>query len=89
MKKKLYKDILESELESLIRIGSYDSRDEVIRDAIRNLLISRSDLRLNIAIDLFKKGEVSLGQASEKAGVGIIEFKDILAKKVSYGKSAA
>jgi predicted HTH domain antitoxin len=81
MKKKLYKDILESELESLIRIGSYDSRDEVIRDAIRNLLISRSDLRLNIAIDLFKKGEVSLGQASEKAGVGIIEFKDILAKK--------
>ena len=81
MKKKLHKDLLESELESLIRIGSYDSRDEVIRDAIRNLLISRSDLRLNIAIDLFKKGEVSLGQASEKAGVGIIEFKDILAKK--------
>jgi predicted HTH domain antitoxin len=81
MKRKLHKDILESELESLTRIGSYESRDEVIKDAIRNLLISRADLRLNIAIDLFRKGQVSLGQASERAGVGIIEFKDILAKK--------
>jgi predicted HTH domain antitoxin len=81
MKKKLHKDLLESELESLTRIGSYDSRDEVIRDAIRNLLISRADLRLNIAIDLFRKGQVSLGQASERAGMGIVEFKDILGKK--------
>jgi predicted HTH domain antitoxin len=81
MKKKLNKDILESELESLIRIGSYDSRDEVIKDAVRNLLVSRADLRLNIAIDLFRKGQLSLGQASERAGVGIIEFKDILAKR--------
>jgi len=81
MKKKLHKDLLESELESLVRIGSYYSRDEVISDAVRNLLISRADLRLNIAIDLFRRGHVSLGQASEKAGVGIIEFKDILAKR--------
>lgn len=77
MKKKLHKDLLESELESLVRIGSYYSRDEVISDAVRNLLISRADLRLNIAIDL----HVSLGQASERAGVGIIEFKDILATR--------
>jgi Arc/MetJ-type ribon-helix-helix transcriptional regulator len=44
MKKKLHKDLLESELESLVRIGSYYSRDEVIRDAVRNLLFSRADL---------------------------------------------
>ncbi len=81
MRKKVHKNLFESELESLVRVGSYDNRDEAIRDAIRNLIISRGDLRLNIAIDLFMKGQVSLGQASERAGVGIIEFKDILAKK--------
>ncbi len=81
MRKKLYKNLLDSELESLVRVGSYNNRDEVIRDAIRNLIISRGDLRLNIAIDLFMKGQVSLGQESERAGVGIIEFKDILAKR--------
>jgi len=81
MRKKRYKNLFESEMESLVRVGSYNNRDEVIRDAIRNLIISRADLRLNIAIDLFRKDQVSLGQASERAGVGIIEFKDILAKR--------
>lgn len=81
MKKKLSKNLFELELGSLIRMGLYADREDAIRDAIRNLLISRADLRLNIAIDLFKKGLLSLGQASERAGVGIIEFKDILATR--------
>ncbi|MBE9575058.1 MAG: UPF0175 family protein [Proteobacteria bacterium] len=83
MKKKLSKNLFELELESLIRMGLYANREDAIRDAIRNLLVSssRADLRLNIAIDLLRKGHLSLGQASERAGVGIIEFKDILATR--------
>ncbi len=41
MRKKLYTNLFESEMESLVRLGSYDNRDEAIRDAIRNLIISR------------------------------------------------
>jgi predicted HTH domain antitoxin len=81
MKKKLSKNLFELEIESLIRTGLYANREDAIRDAIRNLLVSRADLRLNIAIDLLRKGHLSLGQASERAGVGIIEFKDILATR--------
>ncbi|MEW6327112.1 MAG: UPF0175 family protein [Thermodesulfobacteriota bacterium] len=81
MKKKLSKNLFELQLESLIRMGLYANREEAVRDAVRNLLFSRADLRLDIAIDLFRKGHLSLGQASESAGVGIIEFKDILATR--------
>ncbi|VVB90156.1 Uncharacterised protein [uncultured archaeon] len=36
---------------------------------------------INAAIELYRKGEVSLRKAAEIAGVTTIEFKDILAKR--------
>ena len=62
MKKKLSKNLFELELESLIRMGLYANREDAIRDAIRNLLVSRADLRLNIAIDLLGKVIFPLGR---------------------------
>jgi len=54
------------------------SREEVIADAIRNLLLNNRSLRLEVALDLFKTGEVSLGRGAEIAGLDRGQFQDIL-----------
>lgn len=36
---------------------------------------------LSVAIEIYKKGELSLSKAAEIAGMTIIEFKDILGRK--------
>lgn len=41
---------------------------------------SKKNLRLAAAaIDLYKDGDITLGKAAEIAGLGIVEFKEILA----------
>ena len=50
-------------------------------EAVKNLFRENSELNINAAIELYRKGEVSLSKAAEIAGVTTIEFKEILAKR--------
>lgn len=50
----------EQEIDSLIRLHCCDSRDAVISDAIRALLTLKPGLKIEVALDLYKNGEVSL-----------------------------
>jgi predicted HTH domain antitoxin len=58
----------------------------------RALLNTNSELKISLSIELFLKGTISIGRASELAGLTIIEFKDILAGRgivrETEGKSA-
>lgn len=67
-----------AEIEALVRTGLYQNRDEVVSDALRNLLLNNKNLRLELAIELFKADEVSLGRAAEIAGTDRWELQDIL-----------
>ena len=73
-----YPNPVDQEVEALVRTGLYKSRDEVISDAIRNLLLNNKPLRVELAIDLFRSDEVSLGRAAELAGMDRWQFQDIL-----------
>lgn len=73
--------IIEKEIKALIKSGYYGSVDEAVKDAFRTLLNVKPDLRTVAAVELYKEGEVSLGNAAEIAGVTTIEFKDILADR--------
>jgi len=73
-----YPTNVDQEVESLVRTGLYKNRDEVISDAIRNLLLNNKPLRLELAINLFRSDEVSLGRAAEIAGMDRWRFQDIL-----------
>ena len=42
------------------------------------LFESRPNLKLAAAVEMYKKEEVTLGRAAEIAGMGVIEFKDVL-----------
>jgi len=69
----------EEEIEALLRMKIYPSREEVLIDAIRALLESKPNLKIEIAIDLYRRGKVSLWRASEIAGMSLEEFKEVLA----------
>lgn len=72
---------VDKEVEALVRTGLYKSRDEVISDAIRNLLLNNKALRLELAIDLFRSDEVSPGRAAEIAGVDRWHFQEVLQER--------
>jgi predicted HTH domain antitoxin len=71
----------EKEIDSLIRTRTYSSREEVISDAVRALLVLKPGLRIEIALDLYKNGEVSLWKAAEISGLCLEEFKELLASR--------
>lgn len=72
---------IDKEVEALVRTGLYRSRDEVISDAVRNLLLNNKPLRVELAIDLFRSDEVSLGRAAEIAGMDRWQFQEILCER--------
>ena len=56
----------------------YNSVDNLIEDAFRALLNLKPGLKVEIAIELYFKEEVSLSRAAELAGMDIEGFKEIL-----------
>ncbi len=71
----------DQEIAALVRLGLYASREEVISDAVRQLLLNNRSLRLEMALDLFKTGEVSLGRAAEIAGLDYWQFQAVLRER--------
>lgn len=67
--------------EVLIRIGRYPGRKELIEDAFRTLLRTKPELKRDVAIELYKKNEVSLSRASEICGLNIEDLKELLKEK--------
>ncbi len=78
----------EEEINSLIRTKSYASKDEVISDALRALLVLKPGLKVEIAVDLYKIGKVSLWRAADIAGMSLEEFKELLASRSIKGDKA-
>lgn len=66
------------ELEVLVERGIYKDREALLQDAMRSLLRSRPELRGQLAIELYKKGKVSLSRAAEIGGFDIENFKELL-----------
>jgi len=56
----------------------YKSKDALVKDAFRALLNLKPDLKVEIAVELYLKEEVSLSKATEIAGMDIESFKEIL-----------
>lgn len=68
-------------LEILKEMGIYKDEEEFIEEAINSLLAVRKDLRIEMACELYKRSEISLGKACEIVNVDIEEMKEILKKR--------
>ena len=70
---------LNAELEVIPKTGHYTSTSEFLKDAIKTILAARKDLRVSIAIELYKK-DYSLGRVAEIADLDYEAMKEILVK---------
>lgn len=66
------------DLEKILVPKHYSTSDALIEDAFRALLNMKPELKIEMAIELYSKEEVSLSRATEIADVDIESFKDIL-----------
>lgn len=74
-------DVLKEGINSLIRAGYYKDKDKVLDDAFRTMLEVRPALKIEIAVELYKEGRISLSRAAEIAGMSAEGFKNILEQR--------
>ena len=67
--------------EILVSTGRYPSKKELIEEALRALIRAKPELKRDVAIELYKKNEVSLSRAAEICGLNIEDFKELLKER--------
>lgn len=72
---------VEEDMELLRETGRFGSEEEVLEEAFRALLKERPELRVELAVERYKSGDVSLNRAIEIANSSPEEFKEILAER--------
>lgn len=75
------KSMLDEFDEILVDIGKYPNKEELMKDALRALLRAKPELKKEIAVELFRKGAVSLSRAAEIYGSNIEDFKELLKER--------
>ena len=71
--------LLEDELTAVVQAGDYASREEAIGHALEVLLAAHPPLRINTAVELYRRGKVTLMRAAEIAALELEAFKEQLA----------
>ena len=74
-------ELLEDELQAVVRAGGYRSAEEVVHHALGVLLAANPYLRTQTAIELYRRGKVTLSRAAEIAHMELEPFKEQIAKK--------
>ncbi|MBU4467478.1 MAG: UPF0175 family protein [Candidatus Omnitrophica bacterium] len=69
---------MDEEIGALVSAGYYDNKSEIIRAAFRLFLAKKAELRLAVAIELYKKKRSTISRAAEVAGIPYEEMKSIL-----------
>ncbi|MEA3254482.1 MAG: UPF0175 family protein [Candidatus Altiarchaeota archaeon] len=73
--------LLAKEVETIPKLGVYKSESEFIKEAVKTFLMARGDIRISLAIELYKEGVISLGRMSEITDLGYEEAKELLVSK--------
>lgn len=69
---------ISEDVEILRRAGSFGSRDEFLREALKALLEKRPELRVELGVAKYREGEATLNRAAEISGLSSEEFKEVL-----------
>lgn len=76
------KDSVLSKLdEILVGIGKYPGKKELMEDAFRALLRAKPELKMDLAVELYKKKEISLSKGAEISGLNVEDFKELLRER--------
>ncbi len=69
------------QIQELIEAKLYDTQEDLINDAIRNLFINKPELKIKLAIHKYNLGMISLSKAASVAGLSWIDMKELLIKR--------
>lgn len=72
---------IKENIDLLRRSGRFSSEEEFLEEAFRALLEKRPELRIELAVERYKTGDVSLNRAAEIAGHSPEEFKRVLRER--------
>ena len=73
--------LVHESIDILSKSRYFGSKNKLLDEAVRTLLEVKPALKIEIAVELYKKGTVSLCRASEITGVSTQGFKEILASR--------
>ncbi len=71
---------IEKKIDLLVEEG-YFSKEGIKEEAFKTLLRERSDLRIALAVEEYKRGEITLNRAAEIAGITTEEMKKKLSDR--------
>jgi predicted HTH domain antitoxin len=69
------------ELGALVKAGIFHSASDGIEEGLRLLFMTRPQLRIEAAVQIYREGDVTLGRAAEIAGLTRWEFTSLLADR--------
>jgi len=70
--------LLKKEADFYIKAGLYSSRAELMREALRYYIRHALRANVDVAVELYQKGDISMGKAAEIAGIGYEDMRQIL-----------
>ncbi len=79
--KNMTENLVHDGIDVLIKSRYFGSKEKLLDEAVRTLLEVKPALKIEIAVELYKKGTISLSRASEISGVSTEGFKEILASR--------
>jgi len=65
-------------VQDFVEARLYNSAEDVIQDALRHLLHTSGDLRVQLAMHRYQAEDISLAKAASLAGVSWAQMRDIL-----------
>jgi predicted HTH domain antitoxin len=68
-------------MDLLVERRIFDSEESLINSAYRSLLTLQPGLKLEMALSLYEREEISLGRAAELAGISREQMKEVLAAR--------
>ncbi|MBM3309365.1 MAG: hypothetical protein FJY77_03840 [Candidatus Altiarchaeales archaeon] len=72
---------IKEEADLYVKSGFFDNRSELIREALREYLEGLRKKNLEMSVELYRKGDISLGKAAELSGQGYEKMKEILSER--------
>lgn len=81
MSKTAVDPLISEGLAAAVRAGIFRSEEEAMHEAVSTWLAVKPNLRLEVAIELFRDGKVTLNRAAEIAGLNRWQFQDLLKQR--------
>jgi len=67
-----------AKLQTIMSVGTWQTEEEILSEALDALLSSRPELRQDVATELYLQDKVTLSRAAEIAGMNLWQFRDHL-----------